>query len=181
MSQPVYKPYRASTDDRLWMLRAVAGEGGEHRRVASVLVQRFRFLDETRPGLFPTLERLVRAYSQPVNPRWARGGDLWRKANAKGWPEGSEAAADRRARVSRMTQFGPETRAAVDYALGVLEEGGELEGVPPEAVHFAAPRIDGSSRGLVPLEAARPGRERLWTSRGAQRWAQKKKGARCEV
>lgn len=133
--------------------------------MAQVLVNRFLYLRHTRPGLFKTLTALVRAYSQPVNPRWAKGGDLWQKAWARSGSERDRrallAASRRRKRHQSRTEFSPDTLLAVSDALVGSTD------IPPTVVHFAAPRVGG--QGMTLLQS-RPRTNWLYTVPGARHW-----------
>ncbi len=133
--QPIYLP---TEKDRLWLLRAVEGEGPDQTQVAQVLTNRFLYLRARLPNAYATLADLVRAYSQPVNPRWMRGGDKWDAAWSRAKTEAKRTellALDKRRRAhSARTTFAASTEAAVTRALTA----GSLD-IPPTAVHFAAP------------------------------------------
>lgn len=168
-----YRKYSPTDEDRIWLLRAVAGEGRDHREVAQALAQRFRFLRETRPGLYPTLASLVRAYSQPVNPRWLPGGDKFEAARAAGKSSASDAAVRRRRVHHARVDFDPQVVSAAGEALCMLRAGWPPNAIAPEVTHFAAP--DKNRPHMIERTTARDGRNRLWTTQGSVRWAQKKK------
>lgn len=148
--------YQPSPDDYLWLLRAVAAEGPVQAQVAQTLVNLFCLLRSK--GYKGTLTDLVRAYAQPVNPRWYINGDLFIKANTDGVPADA-AAARRRERVhSKLRKFSDETFRAVETA---LETG--LTDVPAHATDYAAWGVDASKKGYVLLSTDRPrGRNQLW-------------------
>ena len=71
-------------DDALWTARAVhgeassnaAGRANEHRAIVSVWLRRWAKVNDRRikggeAPLWPSFTDLVRAHSQPVNPRWS--------------------------------------------------------------------------------------------------------------
>jgi len=63
--------------DALWLRRAVEREGEPRELVAQALVNRWAMLhDRPGPTAYPSLASFVRAYAQPVNPRWFPDGDL---------------------------------------------------------------------------------------------------------
>lgn len=163
VQQPAYVPTRT---DRLWLLRAVAGEGPRHQEVAQALVNRFLFLRATRPHLYPTLHSLVRAYSQPVNPRWQRGGDKWEAAWERATTEKQRrtllARHKRRDKYSRMRTFDARTTNAVRKALTV----GSVD-IPANAVHFAGP---GETRKGLQILTRPKGANWMQTSAGAKNW-----------
>jgi hypothetical protein len=70
-----------TAEDALWLARALTGEAGndvvDAHACASVIVRRWAqksVLRGSTLGFTPYL----RAFSQPINPRWMRGGDLSR-------------------------------------------------------------------------------------------------------
>ena len=65
--------YNLSSEDRLDLIRAVAREGKPYDAVTWSLIQRFAWLYPR--GNFPTLSSFVKAYAQPINPRWFPTGD----------------------------------------------------------------------------------------------------------
>lgn len=128
---------RPSAEDAMWLARAVEAEGAPRDLVAQTLVNRWLWLwDHGRP--YATLTDLVRAYAQPVNPRWYRTGHLHlaRRAAASDDEQRArlDARAERREYVhSTRTAFSPETTAAVSRALR-----GPLT-LPVGAMHYAIP------------------------------------------
>lgn len=136
ISSPKGKQLAVTADDRLWLARAVEAEGAPRDLVAQVLVNRWAWLADEHPGLYPTLTSLVRAYAQPVNPRWYPTGDLFAKRLERA-PEDERdalrAQAERREAVhSARTTFSARTDAAVTQALQ-----GPIT-IPAGALHFAA-------------------------------------------
>jgi hypothetical protein len=121
--------YTLTEEDKLWLARAMAGEAGEnpkslegHTCVAWAMINRFLL----SPGqkTWSTLTELLRAFCQPINPTWARGGS---KCN----PPASEAAAalctekhfQRRERISSLpwNAIDADIRTLVDaFAAGAV-------------------------------------------------------------
>ncbi len=140
--------YEPTASDRLWLLRAVQREGQPRRRVAQTLVNRFAWLYPK--GHYSTLASFVRAYAQPVNPRWYPDGDLHAAAvnrvrNHRDLSASDKAesigvlqahAVRRRDVIATETHFDKEVFEAVDRAL----QKGPID-IAPGTVHFAAPSI----------------------------------------
>ena len=160
------EPYRVTSEDVTWLLRAVDAEGPPHDKVAAVLCNGFVWA-RARKRWRRSLGEWVRAYSQPVNPRWFPDGELHLRELAA-HPENAEAltsAATRRMLVHSVRRtFTSSARSAVHAAIT-----GQTK-IPPEATDFAAPFVDATKRGYTPLEDATPGRNRLWTRPGAEQW-----------
>lgn len=148
-------------EDRLWLLRAVAREGAPHDLVAQALVNRWAYLHDQRPGLYPTLAELVRAYAQPINPRWMPGGDLLERRLARLREAGvsQELLAAERQRARRRERYAE----ASDFPPHVLEAvAGALEGpvvLPRGTLHY-------HSRGDRPFPVTREGRPGVNTMYG---------------
>lgn len=168
------KPLRITTDDALWLARAVEAEGEPRPEVAQTLVNRWAWLEETQPGTYPTLTSLVRAYAQPVNPAWFVGGKLL-VPYLNAHPEKAAAELDkawRREHVhSVRSEFSERTRRAVQQALyGPLTiQRGSLHFGPVEGVRDNVVRVDathpvlyqpsatgGPTHALSPLLEGRP-------------------------
>lgn len=71
--------YTLTEEDKLWLARAMAGEAGEnpgnldgHKCVGWAMIN--RFLLSPAQGNWKTLTELLRAFCQPINPKWALGG-----------------------------------------------------------------------------------------------------------
>lgn len=143
--------YTPTSDDRLWLLRAVQAEGKPQPMVARALVN--LFMRARAAGSSQTLAQLVRSYSQPVNPRWYPDGDLF-MAKARTASE-KEKAEQRRDVASSRLVFAPEVQAAVERALTTPYVG--------DVTDYAAPNVDATSKGYVPRSVAAPGFNRLWT------------------
>jgi len=113
-----------TADDALWLRRAVEREGEPREWVAQALVNRWALLKDQGGDHYPTLASFVRAYAQPVNPRWFPGGDLHLAQLAAHAPRGAAHRADMIARAERRERehstrkiFHAQTEAAVDRAL----------------------------------------------------------------
>ncbi len=149
--------YQPTKEDIIWMLRAVTSEGPVQSQVAQTLVNCFCYLRSR--GYKGTLTGLVRAYAQPVNPRWYLDGDLYKKAKLFGTPAGMAAARRREKVHSAVTTFSDSVYKAVEQA---LECG--LTDVPANCQDYAAPNIDASGKGYVLLSAHKPkGVNWLWS------------------
>lgn len=76
-------PLAITDDDVLWLMRMCVGEGGmdcSRNKAAAMMwsmINRW-FLHPGRKH-WPSFKHLLRRFSQPINPRWARGGDLAEK------------------------------------------------------------------------------------------------------
>lgn len=149
--------YDVTPDDVMWLLRAVQAEGPVRTEVACALVNLFAYLRGTGKWS-KTLGQLVRAYAQPVNPRWFVGGDLYEKS-LEGVSDSERAKlrikAESRVLHSARTVFTSATHDAVKHALA-----GPYRG---DVTDYAAPRIDASRKGYAPRSAVIAGRNRLWT------------------
>lgn len=64
--------YQVTPEDRLTLIRSVWREGKPQTAVAFTLLQRFSFLYPK----YTSLSSFIKAYSQPINPRWFPNGDL---------------------------------------------------------------------------------------------------------
>jgi hypothetical protein len=139
-----------TTEDALWLARAIEAEGDPRVQVGQTLINRWAWLWDLQPGLYPTLTSLIRAYAQPVNEAWFPGGALLEK-----WfrehPNADRAAALERAAKRRDVHstrdtFSEQTRRAVSQALyGPVV-------IPPGAVHFGD-AVNGQNQIIVSAEA----------------------------
>lgn len=151
------KQYEPTAEDRLWLLRAVQAEGAPHAEVAKALVNLFAYL-RAQKSYKGTLADLVRAYAQPVNPRWMQGGDLYEAAYAKAEPSARAAmklAHDRRKKASTRTVFDKHVMVAVERALS--------ESNASDVTDYAAPSVDATSKGYTARGIQRAGQNRFWT------------------
>lgn len=149
------RDYQVTPNDRLWLLRAVNAEGKVHESVAEALVNLFA---ATRArGVTQSLERLVRAYAQPVNQRWFPDGDLFME-KLKREPQNAvalrSAALRRRDVHSRRVDFPPHVVRAVDYALSGAHQ--------TDVTDYAAHWHDASAK-YVARSEVEPGVNRMWT------------------
>lgn len=159
-------PYSVTSDDALWLARAVEAEGPVQAQVAATLINGFTFARAR--GYQKTLGTFVRAYSQPINPRWYASGDLFLASlDGKSDSQKTEALkdAERRERVhSQRLAFTPGTQSAVMAALN-----GRVT-LPRGATDYAAAYIDASHKQYVPLTPSTKGVNRLWSRPGAADW-----------
>jgi len=95
------KPLVINDKKALWLMRMIVGEGGRKcsEEKAAVLCWAITNRWFLWPGrrYYRTFIGLMRAFSQPINPRWMTGGDLARKYFGR-----RPAAASRLRRRARM-------------------------------------------------------------------------------
>lgn len=144
--------YTVTPVDVLWLSRAVEAEGEPRARVASALVN--LFMRARARGSKQSLASLVRAYAQPVNPRWYPDGDLHIAAKKAG-KDTAEKAARRLAVHSTRTAFAAKTKAAVESAL--------MGAHAHDVTDYAAPHIDGAKKGYAARSEPKPGENRFWS------------------
>jgi hypothetical protein len=159
--------YVPTSEDKLWLHRAVDAEGEPRGQVAETLINGFMW---ARSELdYPkSLTAWIRSYAQPVNPRWFPHGDLFQHQYDRAKDDDERAELMRRAIVreevhSRRLAFGSKTRLAVQHALTHAP-------VLPGATDYAAPSLVRPSP-WVALTEPTPGRNRFWTRPGAIGWA----------
>lgn len=145
-------PYVVTEEDKLWLSRAVAAEGKPYAQVARALVNLFML--QRSKGNTQSLAQLVRAYAQPVNPRWFPGGDLF-LAKSQRTPLDESQARARETVHSARTSFAPQVRDAVLDAV--------LTPYPSDVTDYAVPSLDGSAKGYVARSAPVRGENRFWT------------------
>ena len=67
----------------LWLARMCVGEGGQYCSIDSCRAMTWamlnRFFLHTARKKWPSFLTMVKLFSQPINQRWSRGGDLARK------------------------------------------------------------------------------------------------------
>lgn len=79
-SRSLKRTCKINDDTALWMARMCVGEGGLKCSVDKAaamlwaLMNRWMLWDKRH--VYPSYKSLMRAFSQPINPRWQRGGDL---------------------------------------------------------------------------------------------------------
>jgi hypothetical protein len=163
-------PRPLTNDDIITVAKMVEAEGAwECELHAAVLIwavaQRQAYFRGTQSMSFGDY---IRAFSQPLNPAWARGGEYCTPPisprNASGC---QESAFVRRERFARMTwdDIRPSAkRFALKWAAG------QLRNPTPGIIDFAAGNVGQNKPGYVP--AAKFGNNRFYidTSRGTDRW-----------
>jgi len=89
----------------LWAARMCVGEGGKRcstKKAAAMLwAVMNRWMLHRARRYWPTYQYLMRRFSQPINPRWRKGGDLARKY--AGTKYCTPARLRRRAKISSLT------------------------------------------------------------------------------
>jgi hypothetical protein len=116
----------------LWAARMCVGEGGKQcsRKKASAMLWALmnRFLLHPARNKWPTFLYLMRRFSQPINPRWQRGGDLAKKFAGK--PASHPLRLSRRERICKMSWSAiPDQiiKAVTDFQYGELPPPGALK------------------------------------------------------
>lgn len=118
------KTLRITNDVALWLMRMIVGEGGvkcSTHKTASLcwaIVNRWFLWPGARH--YSNFVEMMRAFSQPINPRWMSGGDLAEKYKGKG--PASPARLDRRAKICSMDKRIPSAirENVVRFSAGVL-------------------------------------------------------------
>ncbi len=145
--------YTPTQADKLWLSRAVEAEGPVRLQVARALVNLFALLRSK--GDMRSLADVVRAYAQPVNPRWFPTGDLFLKAYSPPTPVQLAQAERRRDAHATRTTFSSDTKTAVEEALS--------SAYASDITDYAAPTLDATKKGYVARSWPELGVNRLWT------------------
>ncbi len=159
-------PYQVTEEDIVWFLRAVEAEGAVETEVAATLLNGFCF--QRTQGQTRNLTTFLRAYAQPLNPRWYIDGDLHLKEVRNYTPEErqrADAVAKKRELVhATATEFSEVAKRAVVLALN------GFVAIPKNATDYAAPHVNAARKKYEALADAVPGVNRLWARPGAQDW-----------
>ena len=106
---------------KLWLKRMIVGEGGKNCSVRKAnalivaIINRWFLWKGSRK--YPTFISMMRAFSQPINPRWMTGGDLARKYIGR--IAASKQRLARRAQICAMTKFPRSINDIVDSTMDV--------------------------------------------------------------
>jgi hypothetical protein len=168
--------YQLTANDVLWAGRMADGEGdSDARKVLWTMSQRFAGL--VRRGSFASF---VRAYSQPINPKWQRDG-ICCAQGATGCPArrsrsfyGEEPCSESRlARRDRMSTI-PWDRLPAGVRRDVLAWAKAKAPNPvPHAVDFAAPGLSSRklARASLGLSLVTRGRNWFLANRTSRAWS----------
>lgn len=133
--------YRLTREDVLWMARMAVHEGGRPADTLWTLTQRMVWFAEKGTN-YSSLGALAQAFSQPINPKWARDG-LFCKPGGQyhGSSYCTEAKLARRdaarsATFSELADNNPDVVAVV-----ALWAQGMLRNTAPRATNFSVPRV----------------------------------------
>jgi len=142
--------YRLSEADLLWAALMVQGETlpGRVRRHEDALAVLWTMASLFTPAgqqakygrwRFDTFTALIRAYSQPINPRWTRDGEFCRLGGRyHGHTACAPRSLDRRDRLQRT----PWTEIDAGLRTVVLRwAAGKTDNPVPKAIEFAAPYV----------------------------------------
>lgn len=99
--------YALTENDKLWLARAIAGETGEHLKnidgpAAVAWSMMNRFLLTKGQDVWPTFANLLRNYSQPINPKWYRGGSICANPSKVQAPACNDKAYQHREYISNL-------------------------------------------------------------------------------
>lgn len=145
--------YDLTEDDLLWLARAAKYEGGNEIATIWTLAQRYVWLKEGGTRGYPTFASMIRAFAQPINPKWMRDGEFCRPGGT--WYDrcnGSYCPCEER-------RLDVRDRAVADPVPGQLElvhrwANGNIPNPVPRAINYAAPFVieDDFERGdLFPI------------------------------
>lgn len=132
--------YILNDEDYLTLLRAVEFEGSPKNAVAWTFLQRFAFVYPT----YTSLDKLIKAYSQPINPAWFPDGNR-HKAYVKlleGKGRDKEALEEIKRAEKRISKAStPISKISID-TINAVNKVFETNISPvPGSVHFRAPTI----------------------------------------
>ncbi len=136
--------YQLTEEDVLTGARGAWGESSDPAGAAAVLwtwTQRHATPRYRRN--YPSLASLIRAHSQPVNPRWARGGEF---CGPGGRYEGTDHCAEER--LARRERYRTASYASIPAQVRAVVERWATASLPnpvPGAIDFAARGIGAQS------------------------------------
>lgn len=126
--------YQLTPTDILWLARSVEFEGGTNPAgVIWTYAQRLA-LPSVRSS-YPTLASLVRAHSQPVNPKWARDGEFCRPGGS--YADKPQCSEDKLARRDRAQSISWDDISTRTRDLVIKFAHAELSNPVPRSVDFA--------------------------------------------
>lgn len=139
--------YQITSDDLLWCARMLVGEGGNAAATLWTMASRLALLAKHRPELYPTLTSLVRAYSEPINPKFQTDGDLCRPGgHLHNAPACSSGRLARRAAICALDpSVVPPADLAEQWknarAICSAWQVGRIANPAERAIHFAVPSL----------------------------------------
>lgn len=141
--------YQINWEDLLWAARMLCGEAGNNAATneGAAILWCMASLLMSRNGTSYT--RLIQAYSQPINPKWAEDGIFCRVGgNFHGKPECSPERLERRRRYREMTwEQVPASVQDLVYRWATAQ----IKNPVPRAVEFAVPKVGSRSNGAEGL------------------------------
>lgn len=173
--------YQLTWDDLLWAARMVMGEagsgaGGVHgAAVLWCMASRFAVARG-----FQSYTSLIKAYSQPINPKWAADGDFCRVGGRNhGTSDCSSDRLERRARHQTITwEEIPETVQSLVFRWATAQ----VQNPIPKAVHFAVPAVVARrGGGYVNRTGPDSGWDFVWDSTGRQNIDPRARNGNCFV
>lgn len=144
------KRYQLTWEDLLWAAKMLIGECGDNNAAtvegAAVL---WCMASRWTVGSWSTYKTLILQYSQPINPRWRRDGELCAPGGRySGRTECRPEILDRRQALANLTWD--------DIATDIKEivynwATARVQNPIPKAVHFAVPRVASQGQGAAGL------------------------------
>lgn len=131
--------YRLTPSDVLWTARAVVYEGGDPAATLWTLTQRYAGAAHRE---YDSFAAFVRAFSQPVNPRWRQDGEFCRSGGR--YARSASCAEDRleRREQASAASFGELANRDPEALQTVFAWAyGRLPNPVPRAVNFADPAV----------------------------------------
>ena len=126
--------YQLTASDLDWLSREIANEGGNDTATLWTMAQRLYALR----AHFSSMTSMIRAFSQPINPRWLAGGDL-----CVAHPAQCTAAQQ----AKRASAQDPSTSYPVKLAFVQQWAAGQVPNNVPRAIDFRA--CDAAAQQLV--------------------------------
>jgi hypothetical protein len=150
--------YTVTPTDRDWFIRCLWREGAPAETVGHVLLQRFALLT-SQGAKYATLTDFLRAYCQPVNPRWFPGGDKSEAFIKRATNRGDAAAVEReRERAKQRVTFASTPIASIKPEFIQLADKilyGRSSSPAPAATHFTMSFAETADTEAIALQKAK--------------------------
>jgi hypothetical protein len=156
--------YKVTPEDRVTFGRCIWREGKPRTAVGHTLIQRFASL---YPKTYSNFSDFLRAYCQPINPRWFTTGNLHKARVARLTKQGkTDQAEDEKRRAKNRERYAVTPWEGIPEKYRELTDrilSGYTSSPVPTAVHFSVSR-------------ARPGATQAEAQAAALKYSQARKG-----
>jgi hypothetical protein len=132
--------YTLTPEDAEWAVRMAVFEGGDPAITLWVMAQRWVLFQRKGAG-YTSFARFLQAFSQPINPKWARDGEFCKEGGRYSGTDYCDASKLARRELAQSSLQVVAAKDPVAYAIAVAWLKAEIPNTVPRGTNFSDERV----------------------------------------